>query len=274
MPAPHSTNLLTTPDGNHVLFTAADALQPPPPLEWCVDGLLPLSSVSMLVGAPGSKKTFLAIDLAVCVALGKPWLGKPVRQGPVLFIDEQSGLHALQTRIHAALHAHAAGPQTPLYFTTLANYNLREKDSAAALMNLVESRQPALVVIDAFSNLLQGASESSLAAVLPVLFNLRMLAEFNHAAVLVTHHTNRHGVFQGSAAISASMDLILAVESEPAEPLIHIQPAKSRFVAPPPFSAHAHFETAPDGANRFFLTLEPQAPAAAKKVFKISHRSG
>src|SRR3990170_1404334 len=116
------SDILTTPDGNNILYSAADALLPPPPLEWCVDGLLPLSSVSMLVGDPGAKKTFLAIDLAVCVAIGKPWLGRQVRQGPVLFIDEQTGLHALKARFNAALQAHGAGPETPLHFTSMANY--------------------------------------------------------------------------------------------------------------------------------------------------------
>jgi predicted ATP-dependent serine protease len=223
----------------------------------------------MLVGAPGAKKTFLAIDLAVCVAMGKPWLGKPVRQGPVIFVDEQIGPHALKSRFNAALQAHGAGPETPLYFTSLANYNLRENESANNFTDFVESWQPSIVIIDSFSNLLQGANESSLGAVLPVLFSLRMLAEFNHAAVLVTHHTNRHGVFQGSSAISASMDLILAVESAPSETLIQIQPAKSRFVAPPPFSARAHFDTAQDGTNRFFLSHEDQAPTAATQIVKI-----
>lgn len=269
MPVPDSSDILTTPDGNNILFTAADALCAQPPLEWCVEGLLPLSSVSMLVGAPGAKKTFLAIDLAVCVAMGKPWLGKPVRQGPVIFVDEQIGPHALKSRFNAALQAHGAGPETPLYFTSLANYNLRENESANNFTDFVESWQPSIVIIDSFSNLLQGANESSLGAVLPVLFNLRMLAEFNHAAVLVTHHTNRHGVFQGSSAISASMDLILAVESAPSETLIQIQPAKSRFVAPPPFSARAHFDTAQDGTNRFFLSHEDQAPTAATQIVKI-----
>lgn len=74
-----------------VLYSAADALKPPPTLHWCVQGLFAQPTFSMLVGDPGSKKTFLAIDLAVCVALGKPWLGHPVEQAPALFIDEQTG---------------------------------------------------------------------------------------------------------------------------------------------------------------------------------------
>src|SRR3990172_10741375 len=69
---------------NRTLFSAHDAIQEPPQLEWCVQDLFAQPSLNVLVGDPGSKKTLLAIDLAVSVALGKPWLHRPVNPCPVL----------------------------------------------------------------------------------------------------------------------------------------------------------------------------------------------
>jgi hypothetical protein len=57
------------------LFWAKDAMSPPPEQEWVVPGLFARPSLNILVGDPGSKKTYLAMDLAVCVANGSPWLG-------------------------------------------------------------------------------------------------------------------------------------------------------------------------------------------------------
>ncbi len=48
---------------------------PPPQLEFVVDGIFARSSLNFIVGAPGTKKTWTAIDLAVAVASGQPWLG-------------------------------------------------------------------------------------------------------------------------------------------------------------------------------------------------------
>jgi hypothetical protein len=60
------------------LFWAKDAMSPPPKLDWVVPSLFARPSLNILVGDPGSKKTYLAMDLAVCIANGTPWLDFPV----------------------------------------------------------------------------------------------------------------------------------------------------------------------------------------------------
>ncbi len=73
-------------DANHLLenppedqlrvYSAWETKHDPPPLlEFVVDGVFARSSLNFLVGAPGTKKTWTAIDLAVAVASGQPWLG-------------------------------------------------------------------------------------------------------------------------------------------------------------------------------------------------------
>src|SRR4051794_24201973 len=50
------------------------AIPPPAPL---VDGWLFKDSLAWLGGKPGHGKTFVAVDLAGCVATGLPWHGHP-----------------------------------------------------------------------------------------------------------------------------------------------------------------------------------------------------
>lgn len=245
-----------------VEFTVADALAPPPPLEWCVEGLFACPSVSVLVGDPGSKKTLTVIDLAVCVAMGIPWLDHPVTQGSVLFIDEQTGSRQLLARFNAVLNAHGASDQTPIHIRSLAGHNLRDKGSADELIKIAKSKNARLIIIDAFSNLLRGGSESSLAAVLPTLFHLRRLADACNAAVVLTHHTNRHGSFRGSYAIAAAADLMLSIKSKPDEATIQITPLKSRLLAPKPFTARVNFKTSPDGTEQISFTRTADSPSS------------
>ena len=57
------------------LHTAAEALLPQPPIDWIVETLISAGTVSLVYGDPGAKKTYSMLDLAVCVAMGIPWLG-------------------------------------------------------------------------------------------------------------------------------------------------------------------------------------------------------
>ncbi len=245
---------------DRVLFSADDALRLPPTLEWCVQGLLAQPSLNMLVGDPGAKKTLLVMDLAVCVALGKPWLGFSVCQSPVLFIDEQTGPHQLWSRFNSALKAHGSGPGVPLHYISLAGHGLRDKQAAETLIDRARNLGAHLIILDAFTNLLRGGGESTLGAVQPVLHNLRCTAELCHAAVLVTHQANRRGSARGTTAISAALDLLLSIESDPAETVVKITAQKGRLKVPDPFDARANFETAADGSlTTFFSRYEPRS---------------
>jgi hypothetical protein len=58
---------------------------------WIVQDFIAAGSVAWLYGAPGSYKTFAALDIAMSVATGKPWQGREVSQGAVLFIAAEGG---------------------------------------------------------------------------------------------------------------------------------------------------------------------------------------
>jgi hypothetical protein len=250
---------------NRDIYNAADAFKPPPEREWCVRDLLPRRTLNLLAGDPGSKKTLLALDLAVCVALGKPWLGRPVTQSPVLVIDEETGKPRLWARIHASLLAHDATPETPFHYMSLPNFDLRDPDECYQLLQAAESVKAGLIVIDALADVIRGSDENSVRAVHPFFIHMRYIAEATHSAVLILHHNNKSGSFRGSSIMSAGVDLLLSIESAPASTRIDLVPIKTRDAAPEPFSARAHFE--PD---RFHLTPETYqegegAPAPARQ---------
>src|SRR5687767_8856357 len=63
-PAPQAD----TPRPRFNLLSAAQALQPQPPIQWIVENLLAEASLNIFFGEPGCKKTWALIDMAVCVA--------------------------------------------------------------------------------------------------------------------------------------------------------------------------------------------------------------
>lgn len=239
---------------NRILYTAKDALFVEREFDWLVEGLLARPSLNLLVGAPGSKKTLAAFDLAICVALGKPWLSRQVRQGSVLYIDEDTGYNRFSARVRSVLTAHQADEATPFHFVCLGSYNLRNPEDAEQLTNRAFTHESGLIIIDTLAGIMQGGDENSVASVQPVLYHLRRLAEYTRSAVLVLHHTNKLGAFRGSSSISAAMDLMLEIESPPDETLIQFTALKSRHEIPAPFAARAHFDSSPLGDPLFHLT--------------------
>ncbi len=55
-------------------YTLADAYQARPPIQYIAGALFEVPSLNIVYGAPGTLKSFLLQDLAVCVAAGQEWL--------------------------------------------------------------------------------------------------------------------------------------------------------------------------------------------------------
>src|SRR5207244_2735924 len=56
-----------------------------PAPRWLVDNYLVAETISVLFGPSGGGKTFVALDLALAIATGHPWLGEPVDGGYVVY---------------------------------------------------------------------------------------------------------------------------------------------------------------------------------------------
>ncbi len=79
------------PHYDYRVLSAKDAMADQPPVQWVIEQLITAGSVSVFFGAPGSKKTWALLSLAVHVALGEPWLGFNTMPVKVLVIHEESG---------------------------------------------------------------------------------------------------------------------------------------------------------------------------------------
>src|ERR1700690_2738347 len=82
-----------------VTFTAPEleAMDLPAPRFACAD--LIVEGLSFLAGAPKLGKSWLALQLAIAVALGEEWLGKKCDRGEVLYLALEDSRRRLQTRV-------------------------------------------------------------------------------------------------------------------------------------------------------------------------------
>jgi hypothetical protein len=64
-----------------------------------VNNFLPEGGPTVMFGDGGSNKTYQALGLGICVALGRPYLGMETLQGRVMVIDAESNPQRLRNRV-------------------------------------------------------------------------------------------------------------------------------------------------------------------------------
>ena len=250
------------------ILTAGDALGSLPPIDWIVDGLISAGSVNIFYGAPGAKKTYALVDMAVCVAHGDPWLNFKPTQNNVLIIDEESGKLRILRRLGDTLRGHDADDKTPVNIISLAGFNLGDKTWIAELTTQIVDTSSKLIIIDALADVMPGRDENAVKDVQPIFLALRQIAEILQVAFIVIHHANKNGKQErGSTAIKGAIDLLLQVESEPGKDLIQFEVIKARDVEPISFAACAQF-----------MTLDPKSfwliPSTTPKKKNNSYKKG
>ncbi len=232
-----------------IIHWAKEALEPQPPKNEIIKDLVGEGDILELIGNAGGKKTWTALDVAVCVALGKNWLGRHVTRSNVLIVDEESGARRLKMRLGNCMRGHEAGPDTPIAFTTLAGITLSTDAGMEQLSQIIDETKAQFIIIDALQDLTRGMDENSGQELVPVMHRLRRIAEKHHCAIWVIHHLNKAGAYRGHSSIKDQVDVMLKCESATESSLIEFVPEKSRDCLIVPFAAQAHFDL-----GRFWLS--------------------
>lgn len=75
-------------------FTFSEIVDSATSVEWLVKGYLETNSLGLFYGDASSFKSFVVLDIGLCIAYGLPWHGNPVKQGSVVYVcgEGQNGL--------------------------------------------------------------------------------------------------------------------------------------------------------------------------------------
>lgn len=249
-------------------FSLADALAQCNPVTWQTDRIFPVGSVALVFGAPGSKKTYSMIDLAVCTALGKDWLEQfPCKQGAVLIVDEESGPRRLMRRMAEVARGHLTDGNTPVYATSLESFNFwsgSAKHGAAELERVIKQHSAKVVIIDALADVMLGGDENAVKDAQRVFHALRSVAEATGAVIILIHHSLKNGNgYRGSSAILGALDVAIEVVSDEKSTLVKFRTTKARDSEPTGWAGECHF-----GPGEFWMTGAQAAAGTGHKYEK------
>lgn len=179
------------------------------PRQWLCEGLIPSRTVTLLNGDGGVGKSLLALQLAVAVASGRPWLARRVTHGGALFISAEDD----RAEIHRRIMAIASYEQIPVEL--LNRLTLRSLAGCDALLATLDrarlvptplyheldgrigDERPAIVVLDTLADLFPG-NENDRAQARHFIGLLRGLAIRHECAVLLLAHPSLTGLNTGT----------------------------------------------------------------------------
>jgi hypothetical protein len=164
-----------------------------PQTQWLIEGLWADQAVGILGGEPKCCKSFLALDIAVSVASGRPCLRHyPVlRAGKVLLFPAEDSLPVVRQRLQGiAAVAQVAFDALPVEVITAPSLRLDTSTDRQRLSNTVQQLQPRLLILDPLIRL-HRVDENDATQIAGLLSFLRQLQRQFQLAVLLVHHARK-----------------------------------------------------------------------------------
>ena len=194
-------------------LTVSDLYQLPEPRP-LVEGLISENSFCVMYGAPGSGKSFCALDIGLSISSGMPWHDKQTQQGSVLYIAGE-GVGGLKRRIKAFQHHH--GLDSLGSFLTLEQaVNFRDEPSINRLLRSIDREDGNfnVVIVDTVARALPGSDENSATDMGAFVDACDRIRHHTGAAVLGVHHSGKdpgRGM-RGSSALLGAVDTSIEVK--------------------------------------------------------------
>lgn len=206
------------------------------PIEWLIDQVLEADSHAMIYGSPGHGKSFIAIDMASCIASGQPFHGRSVKQGAVFYIAGE-GQKGLARRLHAWSKKNRTPPPSNLFIseTSLDMLHLKNAHHLCMLIQEIVDATgipPALIIVDTLARNFSG-DENSAKDMGRIIKNIDYARQQWNASAMIIHHTSKGGRGpRGSTALPGAIDAEYEVKI--IDKLINFTTLKIREGALPP----------------------------------------
>lgn len=267
MKGPSEPRVLAADTSSPFRFRVAGDLEVKPNA-WLVDDYLEQDALVVMFGPPGEGKSFIALDLACCIATGREFHGHETKQGAVFYIAGE-GHNGIARRIRGwAEHNGCSLSGVPLYVsdgaTDLATV-INAARVAQAVQQLADTtgKDPTLIVIDTLARNF-GGDENSATDVGN--FVRHVDAYLRHkwkATTLIVHHSGKDGGrgARGSSALKGAADAEYEVGRNAEDKIIRLTPRKMKDAEEP---APLAFELV--GVSLFDDTGQPVSGAALSAI--------
>jgi len=222
-----------------------------------VEGMLTSGSMSVVYGPSNCGKTFFILDMALHVAWGRPWRGREVDQGAIVYLSLE-GSQGIRNRLTAFRRHHELdNEQLPFVAMPKPINLLNDNADVVAVIELVrhvewQTKQPVrMVIVDTLSRAMAGGNENSPEDMTALIGNVDRIRDTTGSHVCIVHHSGKDDAkgARGHSSLRAATDTEIEIKRDPELTFSSVRIAKQRDLeAADPFGFTLH--CVPLGVNR------------------------
>lgn len=203
-------------------FEAFGAIQLDTSCQYLVKGVLDDGAMGVVYGPSNSGKTFAVLDLALSVASGRPWLGRKVRQGLVVYVVAE-GARGFARRIAAYQQEVYRGAVDVRFHVLRSAVNFLDEEGdvrplIASIRRLEREtgHRCALVVVDTLSRAMPGGNENAPEDMTALVANGDHVRRELGAALVWVHHSGKDAAkgARGHSSLRAATDTEFEVAAD------------------------------------------------------------
>lgn len=212
----HDLKAFLMPRSSYVLKSLKDTLAKVEPPQWLIKGWIPKGNYfGMNFGPSGNGKTFVIIDMMMCITTGQSWHGRKVQKGNVLYLCGE-GNDSVKDRLQVWLQENGIEPGTWPYISEGAT-DIDTPDGFDQLTGAVEAlgEKPDLVIIDTLNRFMKG-DENKTQDATALIQACKRVQDMYQCCVMLVHHTglseDAQNRSRGSSAFKGALDFQLMTE--------------------------------------------------------------
>lgn len=194
------------------VLTATEFANRPAPT-WIIKHVLPEAELVVLYGASGSGKSFMALDMAGCIARGLPWRGKKTKQGRVVYIAAE-GAGGFRNRMQAYAQQHQIDlADFDLGVINAAPNFLEKVDALDVAKSIKASGGADVIIVDTFAQVMPGGNENAGEDMGRAMSHCKGIHRATGAVVVLVHHSGKDAAkgARGWSGLRAAADAELEV---------------------------------------------------------------
>jgi RecA-family ATPase len=185
-----------------------------PPVTPLIDGgILYQGTTAWLAGPPGSYKSFLAIDWALSIATGRPWLTHNTTKGKILYVAGE-GSRGLLQRTDAWLANHYCAPAEIDDFHVIGSgISILDPAMRYNIQRAIDETKYTLLILDTQARVTPGANENDKHEMDKFVAFITEMGQLHNTTTLTIHHSAKNGsILRGSSSIEGAADTIHVME--------------------------------------------------------------
>lgn len=243
------------------------------PTDWLIDNHLPADGFGVLYGPSANGKSFVAIDMGLCVASGKQWHGRDVGQGAVVYVcgEGKKGIHK---RIAAWSKHHGIDKNSIKFYVSSKPVPMLDDDALAEfnreIVDLVKNvGKVHTVIIDTLNRNFGAGDENTTKDMTKFVMSCTSIQHDIQSTVLVVHHSGLQDSqrARGNSALRAACDFEMQAEKKDVTAPVRLTCTKMKDDEPfPPIAFRQDVIDIDEATNSCVLTPEKDPEQDAERA--------